>query len=77
MSTLFIILFTFGAGCFSNLGLATPFSTFLGYISPFRYSCEILMRYILDGKPMLVNYVILEFFNYTFGMNVCYGVLIG
>ena len=47
-----IIVFNFGAGLFTSLGPgANWFVKMLGYISPFRYACEKMMRILLAGLP--------------------------
>jgi hypothetical protein len=39
----------FGAGLFSNLKDGNIFVKTLGYISPFRYACEAMIRIFLKG----------------------------
>jgi len=55
-----IIVFNFGAGLFTNLGpSANWFVRFIGYISPFRYCCERMLRILLNGlwyKDLVCNY---------------------
>jgi len=40
---------TYGCGVYVNLKTASWFVKFLGYVSPFRYLCERLMRTLLSG----------------------------
>ena len=48
---LFLMIFCFGAGIYVNTAAGASFLvTFLTYISPLRYSTELLMRRILAGK---------------------------
>ena len=39
----------YGCGVYVNLKTAPIYIKFLGWISPFRYTCEKLMRTLLDG----------------------------
>ena len=49
--TVFFI-FNFGAGVFTNLGPGASWIVkFIGYISPFRYQVEYLLRVLLKGLP--------------------------
>jgi hypothetical protein len=48
-----IIALNFGAGLFSNLKNANFIISFLGYVSPFRFACEALIRLFLKGLPYL------------------------
>jgi hypothetical protein len=75
VNQLFVILFNFGSGCFTNLTTANWLVTFLGYISPFRYSTELVLRFLLDQKDF--GEQTLEFFGYTYGEKICFIVLVG
>eukprot|EP00347_Sterkiella_histriomuscorum_P020203 403338701 len=77
---LFMVLFNLGAGSFSNLGNANFVGKFLGWISPMRYSSELLLRRLIYKKNYLgINYsqVVMDYFGYNYGDKVCYSVLIG
>lgn len=67
-----------GAGFFANAASgANWFITFLSYISPLNYGCELMMRRILEGRgPKAVNGV-LDQFGYTRGDVVCSLALTG
>jgi hypothetical protein len=71
---LFFILFSFGAGSLTNLGSTNVVVTFLSYISPFRYSCELFMRRLLAGREY--KNTVLNFLDYTYGYEICYFSLI-
>ena len=44
IANLMVMFFTFGSGCFANTGSeANPLVTFSSWISPMKYSTEILM----------------------------------
>ena len=45
-----LVILNFGSGVYANLGHgANWFVKFIGYVSPFRYSVEILFRSLLRG----------------------------
>lgn len=67
---LFLMIFCFGAGIYVNTAAGASFLvTFLTYISPMRYSTELLMRRILAGK-MGGDYV-LDIFGFDWGSSTC------
>ena len=79
MVNLFMILFNLGAGSFSNLGSANFVGKFLGWISPMRYACELLMRRLIYKKEQFgIPYgeYVMEYFGYNYGDNTCYAVLV-
>ena len=47
--TSFTAMLTYCCGVYVNLKTAPWYIKFLGFISPFRYSCELLMRILLAG----------------------------
>lgn len=60
-----IIILNFGGGTFANLGSgANWFVKFIGYISPFRYAIEMLLRCMLKGLWYIDQ--ICEFYSYTY-----------
>ena len=89
IANLFAMIAGFGAGCFSNTGSdANPVITFLSWVSPLRYGCELLMREVTKkfdvvAQPVIVfggkteQELILEQFGYTYGNAVCYLFLTG
>ena len=73
-----LIIMMFGCGQFINLVTASWFIKFLGYISPFRYTIELLMRSLLKD----LNYVdsLCSFYDFTFKNEAFYiisGMAIG
>ena len=75
-ANLFVMMSGFGAGLFANTGSgANWFVTFLSWISPLRYGCEIIMRQVTKGRQ--AQDAILESFGYTYGDKLCYGYLCG
>ncbi len=60
-----IMVFLFGSGIYVNLKAATPFIRFLGYISPFRYTVEPMLRSLLSGLDYADG--ICEYYDFTFG----------
>jgi hypothetical protein len=69
-----MIFFNFGAGAFINLGSANWFCQMLGFISPFRYSCELHMRTLLRDNPY--EELVLKYYTYEYGVTNCYLVLL-
>lgn len=49
IGNLFIIMANCGAGFNANVK-SVPFARFLGWVSPERYACELIMLKLLDGK---------------------------
>ena len=71
-----IMIFNFGAGFFANTGSgANWFVTGLSYFSPFRYSAEIQLRRVTQGRPFQEQ--ILEHFGYTYGLIDCFIFMAG
>ena len=70
-----IMMFSFGAGIYVNTATgANVVVLILSYISPMRYSCELLMRRILTGK-MGGDYV-LDIFGFDWGSDYCIWILL-
>ena len=60
-----ITVLNFGGGTFANLGSgANWFVKLIGYVSPFRYSIELLLRCMLKGLWYLDQ--VCEFYEYTY-----------
>ena len=73
--TLFLIMFTFGAGVFANTGDSANFIVkILTYISPMRYSTELLFRKIIAEKEG--GELVLAHLGYTWGNSTCFLLLI-
>ena len=45
----FLMLMMFGCGLYANISDSSFLVEFMGWISPFRYAMEIMMRTILEG----------------------------
>ena len=59
-----IMIFLFGSGIYVNLKTANAFISFLGYVSPFRYTIEPMMRSLLSGLDYADS--ICEYYDFTF-----------
>ena len=76
LNMLFLIMFSFGAGFYANTGSGQNFVVaFISYISPMRYSTELLMSRLLAGKPG--GDAVLEILGFTWGGPTCVMLLIG
>ena len=52
LNMLFLIMFSFGAGFYANTGSGQNIVVqLISYISPMRYSTELLMSRVVAGKP--------------------------
>ena len=52
LNMLFLIMFSFGAGFYANTGAGQNFVVqLISYISPMRYSTELIMSRVVAGKP--------------------------
>ena len=70
LNLLFLILFSFGGGFYANTGDGQNiFVKIISYISPMRYTSEMLMSRILDGK--MGKDQVLTAFGYTWGDANC------
>ena len=70
-----VIIFNFGNGVFANLGpQANWVVKFIGYVSPFRYLCEFLLRTLLRGTTYAD--ALCDVFVYTF-KEKCIPICIG
>ena len=58
------MVFLFGSGIYVNLKTANAFIKFLGYVSPFRYTIEPMMRSLLKGLPYVDD--ITDHYDFTF-----------
>ena len=71
------MVFIFGSGFYVNLKTANWFIKFLGYISPFRYISERLLRIMLKGLDYADG--LCEFYDFTFNKRIvpiaCYFAL--
>lgn len=76
MNMLFLIMFSFGAGFYANTGAQANFVVqAITYISPMRYSTELLMRRVVAGKPG--GDAVLDALGFTWGSTTCVMLLIG
>lgn len=48
-----MMLFVCGSGLYVNLKTANSFGKIMGYVSPFRYTLEKLLRVLLEKDPNL------------------------
>ena len=72
---LFLIMFNFGAGFYANTGSGSNFIvSFISYISPLRYSTELLLSRVVAGKPGGVD--VLDHLGFTWGTSTCILLLI-
>ena len=72
---LFLMMFCFGAGFYANTGDgANIVVQLISYISPLRYSSELLMRSAMEDKPG--GDAVLEVFGFTWGTSLCIGILV-
>lgn len=75
---MFVIFMNFGAGVFANAGSgANVVIRFISYISPIRYAVEAILRRVTLGQPDLIRNQILDYFGYTYGINICLYFLFG
>ena len=51
LQLVFWVFYSMGSGVFRNLNKANHFVYLISYISPYRYSCEALLRLVLVGRP--------------------------
>lgn len=76
LNTLFLIMFSFGAGFYANTGSSANFVVkFISYISPMRYSTELLMSRVVAGKPG--GDAVMDALGLTWGTQTCIMLLIG
>ena len=70
-----IMVFCYGAGIYANTAAgANLVVQILSYISPIRYSCELLLRRVLAGK--LGGEQVLEAFGFEWGSDHCMMMLV-
>ena len=70
LNMLFLIMFSFGAGVFANTGQgANIIVQIITYISPFRYTTEVLFRRVIAGKQG--EQLVLDHLGYTWGSDTC------
>ena len=75
LNMLFLIMYCFGAGFYANTGSGMNFVVrFISWISPMRYCTELLVSFVLAGKPG--GEVVLETFGFTWGTATCTLLLI-
>lgn len=75
LNMLFLMMFSFGAGFYANTGQDQNLTVqLISYISPMRYSTELLMTRALAGKPG-ADFV-LDYLGFTWGSGVCLTLLI-
>ena len=76
LNMLFLIMFSFGAGFYANTGSGQNYLVaFISYISPMRYSTELLMSRVVAGKPG--GEAVLTLLGFTWGDATCVTLLIG
>jgi hypothetical protein len=75
---MFVILFSFGAGLYANTGEGANIAVkFLSWISPFHYSCILLLRRFWEGKePEQFVDETLEVLGFTYEISMCVFALI-
>ena len=75
LNMLFLIIYSFGAGIYANTGDGMNFLVrFIHYVSPLRYSTELLVSRVLTEKAG--GEFVLEKFGYTWGNVTCIMLLI-
>jgi len=76
LNMLFLIMFSFGAGFYANTGEDQNLAVrIISYISPMRYSTELLMTRVLAGKPGSDE--VLDLLGFTWGSFACVNLLLG
>jgi hypothetical protein len=62
-----IIIFNYAAGLYANVSKNSSnlFMYYISFISPLRYSTELLLRRTLDGKETTVVDATLNYFGYS------------
>ena len=74
MNMLFLMMFCFGGGIYVNVGEGVNyFVKAITYISPMRYTTELLMRRVLASK--LGADIVLDLFGFTWGEELSMGAL--
>lgn len=74
-NTLFVMMFCFGAGIYANTGSGMNLIVrLISYVSPMRYTTELLMSQIVAGKPG--GDAVLDSFGFTWGTATCTLLLI-
>ena len=63
-----LMVWLFGSGFYVNLKTANWFIKFLGYISPFRYISEKLLRILLNGLSYADS--VCDFYDFNFNENI-------
>jgi hypothetical protein len=69
--TFYAMVAMLGCGILSNL-TSGWFVKLIGYISPMRYGCEIIVRRFLDGVDKEVVDYLLDTLGYTYGEKICF-----
>ena len=76
LNMLFLIMFSFGGGFYANTGSGQNIAVrLISYISPMRYSTELLMSRVVAGKPG--GDAVLELLGFTWGSPLCLALLSG
>ena len=74
LNMLFLMMFSFGAGFYANTGQDQNLTVqLISFISPMRYSTELLMSRALAGKPG--GEAVLEYLGFNWGNGVCLTLL--
>ena len=75
---MFVILFSFGAGLYANTGAGANIAVrFLSWISPFHYSCILLLRRFFEGKqPEAFVESTLDVLGFTYEISMCVFALV-
>ena len=72
---LFGMIFSFGGGMYANTGEGSSLLVrAISWVSPMRYSSELLMRRVIFEKPG--NEYVLEYLGFTWGKSTCYTGLV-
>lgn len=75
LNTLFMMLFSFGAGFYANTGSgSTWFVKAISYVSPMRYTTQLLFERVIAGKQG--SEFVLELLGFTWETTTCVMLLI-
>ena len=75
LNMLFLIMFSFGGGFYANTGDQVNFVVqIITYISPMRYTTELLLNRVLAGKQG--GDFLLELLGFTWGNSLCVMLLL-
>jgi hypothetical protein len=75
VNNVFVILFSLGGGLLINVN-SSFVAKFLGWVSPFKYGSELILRRLLDGQNSDASDEVLNFLGYQVGSATCIWTLI-